>query len=142
MHLEEADRLLPGLVAALRPGGVVLFEEADSYPVAAATSAAFSRVLGPIVARWTWARGLPGALTGLPVTDIGVEVDAELLRGGSPTAAFWSATLETARGPGGPVRARSVPEGDLDEVFALLADPGFWTPFMAVICVWARRTAR
>ena len=68
-----------------------------------------------------------------------------MLQGGSPEAAFWTATLrsvedrltdpELARANGRP----SVPQGTFDEAIALLADDSFWTPLAAVVCVSCRR---
>ena len=145
MHIDAADALLPRLVESLRPGGVLLLEEADGYPIAGSTSPAFAKVLGPLASRWTWARALPARVAALPVADVGVEIDAELMHGGTPLAAFWSYTLQTARaalGVGDDAGSAGITEEDLGEVLALLEDERFWSPFMAVVCVWGTRVGR
>ena len=48
MHIDGADGIIPQLVDALRPGGVLLLEEADYFPLAGMTSAA----LAEVATRW------------------------------------------------------------------------------------------
>ena len=145
MHIDDADRIVAGLVQALRPGAVLLVEEADYFPLAAMTSPALLAVAGALVAGWTWARTLPTTISRLPVTDIAVTVDASMLQGGSPEAAFWAYTLRSVRHRlTGPRPARvgegpSVSEETFDEAMRLLADDSFWTPMAAVVCVSCRR---
>ena len=115
-------------------GGVAVFEEADYYPLlAGATSSVFVRVAMPLVGRWTWARLLPSVVAGHPVDEVDVVVDAPMLHGGSAEAAFWTATFTSAR------PRLAVGPADFDEVITLLADPAFWTPFAAVVCVSCRK---
>jgi SAM-dependent methyltransferase len=138
MHLDERDDVLRRVAGTLRPGGTLLLEEADGYPTAAATSEVFRRTLEPLTRHWTWARRLPMLVSELGFTDIEVFVETEMLQGGSAQAAFWHHTLGAARG----LLLDSedpVAEEDLDETLRLLKDPAFFTPFMAVVCVIARR---
>lgn len=63
-------------------------------------------------------------------------VTAPVLRGGDPTARFWSLTLET-------LRARIVDAGvststALDEAQLLLDDPDFWDLAPAFVAAWGR----
>jgi SAM-dependent methyltransferase len=144
MHIDEADTILADLVGALRPGGVLLVEEADYFPLAGVTSSAVFEVASALVAKWTWARTMPNTISQLPVTDINVTVDTSMLRGGSPEAAFWTHTLrsvehrltdhELARANGLP----SVTQQTFDEAIKLLANDAFWTPLAAVVCVSCR----
>jgi hypothetical protein len=92
-----------------------------------------------------WARRLPALLSGLPeISDISVFVETDMLQGGTPLAAFWAATIDTA--------AKTIIEAsvttpeltpvsntDITDVLDLLDDPSFWTPLVAVICVTARK---
>ncbi len=134
MHVEHPERIVEAAIGALPSGGVAVFEEADYYPLlAGATSSVFARVAVPLVGRWTWARLLPSVVAGHPVDEIDVLVDAPMLHGGSAEAAFWTATFTSARS------RLAVSPADFDEVIALLADPAFWTPFAAVVCVSARK---
>jgi trans-aconitate methyltransferase len=145
MHIDDADEIIGTLVTNLRPGGVLLVEEADYFPLAAMTSPALFAVARVLVAKWTWARTMPGTISRLPVSDISVTVDTSMLRGGSPEAAFWASTLrsvehrltdpECADASGLPVLTQAT----FDEAMQLLTDASFWTPFSAVVCVACRR---
>ncbi len=112
--------------------------------MAGITAPVFARVSAPLVGPWTWARTLPGLVSRLGVTDVEVVVDAPLLRGGSAEAAFWAHTFRSAEArivgttdPHDPA-ATPVRQSDVEDVMALLSDPQFWTPFVAVICVSCR----
>lgn len=138
MHLPDRDRVLGEAVASLRPGGVLVVEEADGFPAEAATDEVFGRTVRPLTRRWTWARKLPGLLEGLGLTDIRVDLETEMLQGGSDLAAFWRTTLGIAR----PLLVEADPriaQADVDHTLRLLKQPSFWTPFMAVVCVTATR---
>jgi len=145
MHIDHADEIIARLVDALRPGGVLLLEEADYFPLAGMTSPAVLQVASALVAKWTWARTMPNTVAQLPVSDVAVTIDTSMLQGGSPEAAFWTYTLqsvehrltdpELAASNGLP----SVSQNAFDEAMTLLADESFWTPLAAVICVSCRR---
>ena len=66
MHIDSADQIIAGLVEALRPGGVLLLEEADYFPLAGMTSSALFEVASALVAKWTWAAN--NAQHGRPAT--------------------------------------------------------------------------
>jgi hypothetical protein len=144
MHIESADKIIERLVDALRPGGVLLMEEADYFPLAGMTSPALFQVASALVAKWTWARTIPNTVDGLPVEDIAVTVDTAMLQGGSPEAAFWAHTFRSVKDRlMDPVLAASsglqaVSQKAFDEAMTLLADESFWTPFAAVVCVLCR----
>lgn len=139
MHIDGADEIMAHLVEALRPGGVLLVEEADYFPLAGMTSRALLDVTTALVAGWTWARTIPNTISTLPVVDVSVTMDTSMLQGGSPEAAFWSYTLRSVydrlTGPD----LSSVSQGTFDEAMELLADDSFWTPLAAVVCVSCRR---
>jgi SAM-dependent methyltransferase len=147
MHIDGADEIIARLVEALRPGGVLLIEEADYFPLAGSTSEAVLEVTSALVAKWTWALTIPNTISRLPVTDIAVSIDTSMVQGGSPEAAFWAFTLRSiehrltdtklAESAG----LSPVTQTTFDEALALLADECFWTPLAAVICVSCRRGA-
>jgi ubiquinone/menaquinone biosynthesis C-methylase UbiE len=146
MHIDGADVIIARLVEALRPGGCLLLEEADYFPLAGVTSPALFEVVSALVANWTWARTMPNTVSRLAVGDIDVSIDTSMLRGKSPEAAFWTYTFrsvehrltdpEFAASSGLPVVAQST----FDEAMDLLADESFWTPLAAVVCVSCRRS--
>jgi len=145
MHIDHADEIIARLVEALRPGGVLLLEEADYFPLAGMTSPAVFQVASALVAKWTWARTMPNTIARLPVSEIAVTIDTSMLQGGSPEAAFWSYTFQSVEHRltdpelAAPNGLPSVSQNTFDEAMALLADDSFWTPLAAVVCVSCRR---
>jgi SAM-dependent methyltransferase len=145
VHLRDPDDVVIKLIDAVRPGRVLLFEEPDYYPLAGTSSPLFARVVAPLAKRLLWARRLPSLLSGLPeISDISVFVETDMLQGGTPLATFWAATINRA--------AKTIIEAsitipeltpvtntDITDALDLLEDSSFWTPFVAVICVTARK---
>jgi SAM-dependent methyltransferase len=83
-HLGARDVVLDKMIRALRPGGWLLLEEADGFPLTASGSEFFIKMMTPMVREWTWARKLPSLFAGHGLLDIGVDVRAALFNGGSP----------------------------------------------------------
>ncbi len=147
MHIDAADAVVTGLVPALRPGGVVLFEEADGAPAATAVDppAPFLAIMVPLARRWTWARRLPALLAELGLEDIHDDVRDGPLTGATPVGAFWQHTLRSIR----PfltdatrmeaAGAAPLDEASIDAMVALLDDPAFVMPFADRHNVSARR---
>jgi SAM-dependent methyltransferase len=137
MHLPDRERILGELVAATKTGGVLVIEEADGFPVAAATNEIFRRTVEPLTRRWKWARTLPSLMADMGLANLRVIVETEMLQGGTDLATFWHHTLRTALPllEGGTEPA----EDDVARTLEMLEDPSFWTPFMAVVCVTAKR---
>jgi len=93
MHLPAREEVLPRLIAASRPGGWLLFEEHDFFPIAATRSQAYARVfeamgraLVAAGARADWGRELPSRLAAHGLIEVGAEADVPLFRGASPMA--------------------------------------------------------
>jgi SAM-dependent methyltransferase len=140
MHLPQRLGALARLVQALRPGGWLLVEESDVYPILATAT-------GPYRAAWVavtdvlaragmaadWARHLPGVLEGAGLADVGAEAEVSLFRGGSPWAELNQLTL---------LQASAGLEGKAAETVAdaavALSDPGSWFPTFAVTAAWGR----
>jgi hypothetical protein len=133
------------MVAALRPGGWLLLEEPDFFPVYTSTSQLYIdfmvRLTGTIVAAsgrdCFWARVLPALVAGQGLAEVGGAGDIALLHGGSPMAKLWQLT-------GVQMRDKVLASGVLkvehfDAVLALLQDPTFWAFAEASIAVWGRR---
>jgi trans-aconitate methyltransferase len=145
MHIDGADAIVADLVEGLRPGGALLVEEADYFPLAGVTSPALLEVMSALVAKWTWARTLPTTISRLPVRDVAVTVDTSMLQGGSTEAIFWMHTLRSVEhrltdpGVAGANGRPPVSRAAFDETLVLLADETFWTPLAAVVCVSCRR---
>jgi SAM-dependent methyltransferase len=141
MHLRERDELLRKLVAALRPGGLLMVEEGDLYPVLVNANEdylrawkAFLSVTGPAGVDPTWARTLPQRLDALGLVDVDAEVDTQLFRGGDAPAQFWSLTwLQT--------RDEVSDKTGLDRGRTILDDPSRWFLGPATVIAWGRRAS-
>jgi 2-polyprenyl-3-methyl-5-hydroxy-6-metoxy-1,4-benzoquinol methylase len=130
IHIAARDALLPRLAAAVRPGGVLLVEEDDCYPVTATATGAyraawdvFLQTMGAGGTAPEWARDVPQRLGALGLVDVDAESQVQMFRGGSHPAEFWRLTWLQARERAVAIGA---PVEDLDRGRALLADPGRW----------------
>ena len=134
MHLEDPERIVEAAMGSLRSGGVAVFEEADYDPLLGAATSPCSRESRPDPVGREVEVGPASAerCRRSPGRGIDVVVDAPMLRGGSAEAAFSTATFTSAR------PRSAVTPADYEEVIAMLADPAFWTPFAAVVCVRCR----
>ena len=146
MHVDDADDVVAKLVPALRPGGAVLFEEADGAPATTAVDPPepFVRVMVPLARRWTWARNLPALLGRLGMVDIHDDVRDGPLTGGDSVGAFWQHTLSSIRGfLTHPTRMGTdgalTDDVTIDAMLGLLDDPDFVMPFADRHNVSARR---
>ncbi len=137
-HLGARDVVLDKMIRALQPGGWLLLEESDGFPLAASGSEFFIKMMTPMVREWTWARKLPSLFAGHGLLDIGADVRTRLFNGGSPAAEFWRQRVEGARDlwlRGGAT------EESVNELCRLLQDPSFWTFHSADVSAWGRRPA-
>jgi SAM-dependent methyltransferase len=137
IHVRRRETVLRKLLAALRPGGVLMIEEDDIYPILATATGAYRAGWEAFLGRTdqagihpTWARTLPERLDGLGLHDVGAEVDTQLFRGGSATAQFWSLTWLQVRD--------AADRGAIDAGRAALDDPAGWYPGPAKIIAWGR----
>jgi ubiquinone/menaquinone biosynthesis C-methylase UbiE len=144
-HLAQPDRVIERMAAALRPGGMLLLEEVDFFPVQTSTSpfyidfmlALTSAIVAPSGRDCLWARALPTLVADRGLADVGGEGDFAILRGGSQMAEFFQLTGEQMRDQ---VSASGALSADrFDAAMALLDDPKFWAFAGAGIAVWGRR---
>jgi SAM-dependent methyltransferase len=144
-HLPQPERVIERMVSALRPGGWLLLEEVDFFPVKTSASALYVDFMlaltGTVVAAsgrdCLWARILPELVAQRGLTEVEGEGDIALLRGGSPMAKFFQLT-------GKQMRDKVIASGNLsgerfDAAVALLDDPRFWALAGAGIAVWGKR---
>ena len=137
-HLGARDAVLDKMVRALRPGGWLLLEEVDGFPLTASGSKFFIEMMTPMVREWTWARKLPSLFAGHGLLDVGAAAQAGLFNGGSPAAEFWRQRVEGARDHW---LRRGATDASVNELCRLLQDPNFWTLHSANISAWGRRPA-
>jgi SAM-dependent methyltransferase len=143
MHIPAREQVLGRLCAALRPGGIVMIEEQDGFPVLAnATGAyreawlAFIRVCRAGGVDPDWTRDLPLRLHRHGLADVGAELDVPLFRGGSAHARFWSLTWQQVRGR---LAAIGEPAPVIDRGRAELDDEQRWFHGPAMVTAWGRR---
>jgi SAM-dependent methyltransferase len=141
LHVRTRDEVLAKLAGALRPGGVLLLEEDDTYPIDATATGpyreawrAFSAMMEAAGLDPHWARTLPQRLDALGLEDVQAEVIVQQFRGGDDPARFWSMTWDQAR-------ERGVDGAVLSAGQAALADPGQWFTGPAKVVAWGRRAA-
>jgi SAM-dependent methyltransferase len=144
-HLPKPESVVHRLIEALRPGGWLLLEEVDFFPVHTSASQLyvdFMVALTGNVVRASerdcfWARGLPAMVAGMSLQQVGGEGDFSVLQGGSPIAEFFALTAEQ-------MRERIIEAGEfsaqqLDAALELLKSPEFWAFGGAGIAVWGQR---
>lgn len=147
-HLPRPELAISRMVDALRPGGWLLVEDVDFFPVHTSTSSVyvdFMQALAKAVVLQAsgrdcfWARALPALIAGMGLRETGAEGDFQVIQGGSALAEFYSLTATQ-------MRERILETGDLsesrlDEALDLLKEPGFWALGGAGVAVWGRRPA-
>jgi 2-polyprenyl-3-methyl-5-hydroxy-6-metoxy-1,4-benzoquinol methylase len=145
MHLPAREAVLANLVAALRPGGWLVLEEADFFPILACASglyreffASLAAVLAPAGMASDWGRQLPGLLHSAGLQAVAADADVQFFAGGSAGAQFIAVSVAQLRDT---MVAGGYPPEDLDRCLALLDDPSVWFPQMAIVGASGHRPA-
>jgi SAM-dependent methyltransferase len=143
LHIPQREEILDGLVAALRPGGVLLVEDADHFPLAALDDGLYAQVFeafldsaGRAGMAKDWARRLPTELHRRGLQDVWADCETPLFEGGAPYSEFWRLTLFQARDL---VIAEGISPQQIDQWDSLLSEPGRWFPSLAVVAACGRR---
>jgi ubiquinone/menaquinone biosynthesis C-methylase UbiE len=145
-HLRDPETAIHRMVSAARPGGWVLIEEVDFFPVHASSSAAYREFMTALVNTVVeasgrdcfWARALPEIVAAMDVEEIGGEGDFSIFPGGSPVAEFFALTAEQMRER--LVQAGAIDANTFERALKLLASPNFWGFGGGGVSLWARRT--
>ena len=151
MHLPDPALALGRMVAALRPGGVLLVEEGDygllsygGHPDAAWCTDLFHRRLAALasarIMNGYLGRHLPRLLIDAGLELVGGEVDTAIVRAGDTGYEFHRLTAQSAA----PrlIAAGLMTEDDAARVAALLAHPSTVLTAPSVVAAWGRRPAR
>ncbi len=144
-HLPRPDQAIARMVSALRPGGWLLLEEVDFFPVHTSTSRLYVDFMvaltGTVVAAsgrdCFWARALPALVAEQGLVEVGGEGDLPLLQGGSPLAEFFQLSGEQMRDK--VMASGALSPEQWKAAMALLDDRKFWAFAGAGIAVWGRR---
>ena len=134
-HVPARREVLRRLAAALRPGGALMVEADDIYPILETATGDYrdgwDAYLAVTPEATTPAHVLLERLDQLGLSDVDAEVDTQLFRGGSLPAEFWSLTW---------LQARQRADADaIDRGRAALADTARWYFGPAKLIVWGRR---
>ena len=130
-HLADPAPAIDRMIAALRPGGWLLVEGMDFFPIYTASSQLYidlivglANVIASAGGSDFAGRALPAIVAKQGLTDVQAEGDFAILNGGSPMAEFFRLSVLQVRdrivGSGG------VSAAQFDAGIALLGDPGFW----------------
>ncbi len=147
VHLPTRERVLDRLVACLRPGGCLLVEEADHYPIEAAGTglyrdgwiSVFDAAIRRAGVDLDWARALPMRLAEAGLADVTCDAEVHHFEGGTPEAEFLRLTARQLREAG---LVEGAPPGQLDAWDELLRRPGRWFPGPAIVGAWGRKSER
>jgi SAM-dependent methyltransferase len=133
------------MIQAVRPGGWLLLEEVDFFPVHASSNADYRLFMSALVNTVVsasgrdcfWARALPAMVAERGLANVTGEGGFSLLQGGGEVAEFFALTAEQMR-----VRlleSQAIDEAGLDRALALLADPAFWAFGGGEVAIFGRR---
>lgn len=142
MHLPTREKFLEELAAALRPGGWLLVEEPDAFPLALAEGV-YGDLWHAMIAAFDTAgvarafgRELPGLFDRAGLQDVEVICRVPFFRGGTPWADVTTITVDQMRPL---LLAAGATDTQLDEMAQLMDDPTQWFPHFAVHSVRGRR---
>jgi SAM-dependent methyltransferase len=150
MHLADPLRALDRMAAAVRPGGWLIVEDADSGSFGSADaghsrSAEFDRrtravhlaVQAMEMIDSTFARRLCALVEGLGLREVGCDGATIIGRGGGPAARKLQMTFQLLRGP--LVASGALTRSDFDELHETLHDPTFYFIHQTNFGAWGRR---
>jgi len=143
MHLHEREEVLDRLVDAVRPGGWLLIEEPDAYPIVAVgadrlagTWRALGRAAAPHGFSLDTGRRLPEFFHARGILDIRCEADGWFFPGASPMAEMLATSMVQL------LERLDLPAGErheADQAMADLEDPSRWFPGPALIAASGRK---
>ena len=142
IHLPDRNRIVGQLAAALRPGGWLLLEESDFYPIESVAAPeyrdawrAINEVLAAAGMETDWAHTLPARLAARGLVDVAAEAEVQMFPGASPMAEMMQLTFAQVEGLVTSAAGRQA----IRAATAALADPTRWFPATAVLGCRARR---
>jgi SAM-dependent methyltransferase len=144
-HLTPARDALERMVAALKPGGVLLSIEPDMLPCTVTEPDAM-RAFWQGWLKWSLEAGIdysigrkiPAWLDSLGLEEVAGEGHTAQFNGGSSWATYWTATIQELA----PALLKSghVTEQLLEQFHSSYQDPHYWTSVMTFIENWGRKS--
>ncbi len=145
--LPNKRRALERMVAALRPGGVLLIEDPDFITIYSAGEpvavrnvmrAAMAQLESTCPVDCEYGRRALGDLIAVGLVDVQAEGRCPIVRGGSPLAAhFLRLTVEKLREP--LLTGGAVNEAEFEAAVAALEDPTVTVIAPMTVAAWGRR---
>jgi len=143
-HLRARDDVVERLASWLAPGGWLVVEDVAFAPEIAVRPA-LRRLEETLVAMGastvgtdlTWARTFPLPLERAGLTETAAEISTPVMRGGSAAAVAFAASVRV--GVPAMLAAGAITSEELDEVYAMCADPAVVDWSYQAIVAWGRR---
>ena len=145
VHLPTREKFLGELVAALRPGGWLLVEELDVFPIAALAEGLYAEVWKAIITAFesgnmatSFSRELPALFDRVGLEEVEPICHMPVYRGGTPWAHVNTASIPQLRPL---ILAAGATEAQLDEFARLMEDRTQWFHHFAIYSVRGRTPA-
>jgi SAM-dependent methyltransferase len=143
-HLADPEPAIARMITALRPGGWLLVEGMDFFPIHTASSQPYidlivglANVIASAGGNDFAGRALPAIVAKQGLIDMQAEGDFAILNGGSPMAQFFQLSVFQVRDR--IIGSGSVSAMQFDAAIALLEDPAFWAFGPAGVAVRGRK---
>jgi ubiquinone/menaquinone biosynthesis C-methylase UbiE len=143
-HLPTPEIAIGHMISALWPGGWLLLEEVDFFPVHASHNQDYRDFMTALVNAVVkasgrdcfWARSLPEIVAKYGLSNLGGEGDFPLLRGGSEVAEFFVLTAEQMRDR--MLEGQTIDADTMDRALSLLSNANFWAFGGGGVSVWGQ----
>ncbi|WP_431875011.1 class I SAM-dependent methyltransferase [Amycolatopsis sacchari] len=146
-HLPERDRVLDALVAALRPGGWLLVEEAEEFPFHGMGDGLHREVvLAALAAMETagftakWGRKLPALFRARGLEDVSAVVEAPIVPGGSSGLEWLRLSIDQLIRGGHPIQVHG--RGGYEQWRRKSEDPDTWLVSLPLVAAQGRAARR
>ena len=142
MHLPTREKLVGEMAAAVRPGGWLLVEDLDTFPLQHLAEGVFAEVFDKALAAFdatdtaaTFGRQLPALFDAAGLEDVEVVCEVMTYRGGSTPSEMFMASFSQAL----PLLLKfGLTEDRIDDLRDVLNDPTRWFSGFAVYSVRGR----
>jgi SAM-dependent methyltransferase len=145
-HLPLREKAVQQMIAALRPGGVLLSIEPDFLPATVAEPEPL-HAFWQAWLRWSVSEGIdyfigrkmPALLSRLGLENVGGEGSTAMYAGGSPWSTYWLDTVQELR----PALLKSgdATENLLSSFQTAYNDPQIWTSAITFVASWGSKPA-
>lgn len=146
IHLPTRQQVLEAMVAALRPGGTLVVDDGDTFPITSLSQGVYGELWSKVLAAFeaagmhhTWARELPTLCDRAGLESVDAACEVGVFRGGS---AYAEVILTSIAQMHPHLLAVGATEELLDETALLLRDPSIWFHGWGMMSVRGRAPQR